>query len=86
MMIAMPNTREIESSLLALARARGKGKTFCPSEAAQALTSDWRSAMPDVRAVAGRLAKAGKLAATQSGKPVDPVAARGPIRLGLPQR
>ena len=64
---------------MVLAHARGPEATFCPSEAARALADDWRPLMPRVRAVAATL----PLRATQKGAPVDPKAARGPIRLGL---
>ncbi|RBI86823.1 DUF3253 domain-containing protein [Rhodosalinus halophilus] len=66
-------------ALMRLARARGPGKSFCPSEAARALAQDWRPLMPEVRRVAAKL----PLHATQKGRPVDPAAARGPIRLSL---
>ncbi|MBV0911636.1 DUF3253 domain-containing protein [Anianabacter salinae] len=69
----------IAAALMDLAHARGAGKTFCPSEAARALAAEWRPLMPDVRRVASAL----PLSATQGGAPVDSVAARGPIRLGL---
>lgn len=64
---------------MALAEARGPGKTFCPSEAARRLSDDWRALMPEIRRVAAGLG----LQATQKGHPVDPLTARGPIRLGL---
>jgi hypothetical protein len=70
----------IAEVLMELAHRRGAGRTFCPSEAARALSEDWRPLMPEVRRVAAEL----PLRATQKGAPVDPVAARGPIRLGLP--
>lgn len=70
----------IAEVLVDLAHRRGRGATFCPSEAARALASDWRPLMPRVRAVAAGL----PLRATQGGVEVDPVLARGPIRLGLP--
>ncbi|MEM8577274.1 MAG: DUF3253 domain-containing protein [Pseudomonadota bacterium] len=63
-----------------LAHRRGLGKTFCPSEAARALSADWRQLMAEVRRVAAAMPD---VAATQQGKPVDPETARGPIRLGL---
>ena len=74
----------IEETLLHLAAIRGPGKTFCPSEAARALSVDWRDLMPAVREMAGRLQHQGRLQASQKGVPVDPVSAKGPIRLGLP--
>lgn len=63
-----------------LAHQRGAEKTFCPSEAARHLAPEnWRPLMPDIRRVAATL----PLAATQQGRPVDPLTARGPIRLSL---
>ncbi|PWJ22422.1 DUF3253 domain-containing protein [Jannaschia seohaensis] len=53
-------------------------RTLCPSEVARALAVDWRPLMPRVRAVAATLPE---IVATQKGDPVDPVAAKGPIRL-----
>lgn len=79
-MNAPPDERIAETLMaLALARARGHGKSFCPSEAARALASDWRPLMPEVRRVAAGL----PLRALQRGRIVDPAVARGPIRLRL---
>ncbi|MEM9710006.1 MAG: DUF3253 domain-containing protein [Pseudomonadota bacterium] len=69
----------IAAALMDLAMERGAGKTFCPSEVARILAADWRLLMPEVRRVAADL----PLAATQKGVSVDPVTAKGPIRLGL---
>ena len=74
----------IAAALLDLAAARGAG-TFCPSEAARAVSDDWRPLMDDVRRVAGSLVRKGRLVAFQGGRPVEPDAARGPIRLGAPR-
>ena len=74
----------IASAILSAVHTRGTGKTICPSEVARALSDDWRSLMPDIRRVAQTLAEAGDIAVTQKGLAVDAVAARGPIRLGLP--
>ncbi len=70
----------IAAAMLDLALRRGPGKTFCPSEVARALASDWRPLMPQVRAVA---AAHPAVEAVQKGVPVDPLMARGPIRLRL---
>ena len=75
----MATDAEIAAVLMALARTRGPAKSFCPSEAARRLAADWRPMMPEVRRVATTL----PLRATQKGQPVDPVTARGPIRLAL---
>ena len=74
----------IRTTILDHVRERGPGKSICPSEVARALAIDWRPLMPSVRSEAASLIAAGALAATQGGVPVDPVTARGPIRLGLP--
>jgi len=80
-----PGAAQVAAALRDMARRRGAGRTFCPSEAARALApDDWRALMPEVRRVAGVLCRQGALRATQRGAPVDPEAARGPIRLGLP--
>ncbi|MEO0943480.1 MAG: DUF3253 domain-containing protein [Pseudomonadota bacterium] len=70
---------EIATVLLTLAAERAP-KTFCPSEAARRLSDDWRPLMPEVRRIAATL----NLVATQKGVPVDPLEARGPIRLRAP--
>jgi len=74
-----PGDDTIAGVLMALAEARGPGKTFCPSEAARRLSDDGRPLMPEIRRVAADLA----LQATQKGRPVDARTAQGPIRLGL---
>ena len=72
----------IERCLRRLAAERGPGKTFCPSEAARALSpEDWRSKMAAVREEAARLVHVGVLRCTQRGREVDPGTARGAIRL-----
>jgi hypothetical protein len=71
---------EIAGVLIRLATARGPARSFCPSEAARALRDDWRPLMPAIHRVAAGLG----LVATQRGRPVDPVATKGPIRLRLP--
>lgn len=70
----------LRSVILDLALARGRGRSFCPSEAARILAEDWRSLMPEVREVAAGMPE---IMATQGGVEVDPVTAGGPIRLRL---
>lgn len=76
----------IEERIVALATARGPGRTICPSEVARSLAgdADFRPLMPHVREAAATLAERGELAVTQRGEPVDARCAKGPIRLGLP--
>ncbi|MEE4117788.1 MAG: DUF3253 domain-containing protein [Paracoccaceae bacterium] len=73
----------IAAVLADLALRRGRGKSFCPSEAARVLADDWRSLMPRVRRVAGEMQRRGDLQATRGGVAVDPEETGGPIRLGL---
>jgi hypothetical protein len=74
-----PSDEAIAAVLMDLAHRRGAAASFCPSEAARVLAEDWRPLMPEVRRVAAGL----PLLATQGRVPVDPVTARGPIRLRL---
>lgn len=73
-------TDRIRAAILDLALQRGRTKSLCPSDVAKALDADWRGLMPEVRAVAGTMPE---ILATQGGGEVDPVTARGPIRLRL---
>ena len=70
----------LRAAILDLALQRGRGKSFCPSDVARALAADWRPLMPEVRAVAAEMPE---IMATQAGVEVDPLAAKGPIRLRL---
>ena len=71
----------IRAKLLDLAARRSEGATFCPSEAARALSRNWRPLMPGVREVAAELVDNGKLVCTQRGLPAHPLTTRGAIRL-----
>lgn len=76
----------MRAAILEAVAARGPGRSLCPSEVARALAAaDWRRLMPAIRAEAAALAEEGRIAVTQGGRKVDPRAARGPIRLTLPQ-
>ncbi len=76
----------VRDAILGLVGERGPGKTICPTEAAKAVTADhWRKLLPDVRAEAVRLARAGEIAIYRKGRPVDPENFKGVYRLGLPQ-
>ena len=70
----------IRSVILDLALARGRGRSFCPSEVARAVAEDWRGLMPEVRSVAATMPE---ILAMQGGVEVDARTARGPIRLRL---
>lgn len=76
---------DLREAILTLAHERGVSRSFCPSDVARRVAVDWRPLMPEVRRVAARLQAEGWVQATQKGAPVDPLTARGPIRLRLAQ-
>lgn len=78
--------RLIERAILDLTAGRGPGASICPSEAARAVAQteampDWRPLMTRVRQVAATLAHAGRIDIMRKGKPIDPAALHGVIRL-----
>ena len=75
--------RHFEETILRMAEERGPGKSFTPSEVAQALAEEWRPLLNHIRAAARRLAEAGRIEILRHGKPADPAALRGVIRLRL---
>lgn len=79
-----PSDEAIRAAILDLVLRRGRGRTICPSEAARALSVDWRALMPGVRRVAAAMQAAGEISVTQRGHAADLAAARGPVRLSLP--
>ncbi len=75
----------IEAAVLDLLARRDAGKSICPSEAAKAVDPEgWRRLMPQVRATAVGLARAGRLEITRKGRPADPDTLKGVYRLRLP--
>lgn len=83
----MTSETDIERTILDLAAARGIGKTICPSEAARAIAGPdpqaWSRLMPAIRRVAIGLMKAGLVAITRKGRPVDPEDFRGVYRIAI---
>jgi hypothetical protein len=82
----------LEAAILQLLHERGrtgsKDQAICPSEAAKLVGGTetrqaWESLLEPARAAARRLTAANKILITQHGRPVDPAAAKGPIRLKL---
>jgi Protein of unknown function (DUF3253) len=71
---------EVRQAILTLALERGRDRSLCPSEVARQLSPDWRPLMPLVRETAARMPE---IVAMQGARRVDPVTARGPIRLRL---
>lgn len=73
-----------DDAILSLTAARGATSSICPSEAARAVDSEnWRKHMHAVRTAAARLAKDGRIVILRKGKPVDPDAFKGVIRLRI---
>lgn len=77
--------QRLEQTILELLDGRAPAATICPSDAARAVydgdDDGWRTLMEPVRRAAWRLVAAGEVEVTQGGRPVDPDAARGPIRI-----
>lgn len=78
-------TDPIESAIFDHLNRLAPGKSIEPAEVAKALEPEqWRRMLPKVRAAAVGLAREGRLIITKKGKPVDPNAFKGVIRLKLP--
>ena len=83
-----PVDQHLEDTILELLRARGAGKSICPSEAARAVAGSeqralWEPLMEPARAAARRLVAQDRLIILQGGHIVDASTAKGPIRLRL---
>jgi len=82
--MANPDDARTRDTILTLVTARGAGKTICPSEVAKELDPEnWRSLLTKVRRTAQAMAKQGEIAIYRKGKPIEPDAMKGVIRLGL---
>ena len=78
-------TSPLEAAIYDLLGRREPGRSICPSEAARAVDPEgWRRLMPQVRATAVGLARAGRLEITRKGRIADPDALKGVYRLRLP--
>jgi len=75
----------IEDAILeALALAK-PGKSIAPDDVAKALDAEgWRRLLPQVKATAVGMARAGRIEITRHGKAVDPNAFKGVYRLRRP--
>lgn len=74
---------QIRDELLRQVEARGAGKSICPSEVARALAPEWRGLMNRIRAIAATLSREERIDILRKGKPVEPDAMKGVIRLSL---
>ena len=79
---------EFEEKIVALASARGAGRTVDPTEVARALSGpkpeEWSRLMQPVRRAAVKLMKQGRIVILRKGRPVDPDDFRGVYRIALP--
>lgn len=73
----------LERNIVSLLRERGRAASICPSEAARAVSAEWRPLMERARMAARRMVAAGVVELTQRGKVVEGSTARGPIRVRL---
>lgn len=76
-----PGADPVEALILALTDRCGPDKSISPTDVARALRPDWQVLLPDVRRAAARLAQAGRIEVLRHGRPVDPRAFKGVIRL-----
>lgn len=74
-------TDEYENEILEHLKARGRGKSICPSEVLALELCQQKQLMEKVRQAARRLVSKGKIVIIQNGRVVDPSTAKGPIRL-----
>ena len=74
-----------DAAILEMATERGEGRSFSPSEVALALSENWRPLLIHIRAAARRLAEAGQIDILRHGKPIEPAAMKGVIRMRLKQ-
>jgi hypothetical protein len=74
-----------EAAILRMAAKASDGKSITPSDVALSLAEDWRPLLKHIRAAARRLAEQGRIDILRHGKPIDPAALKGVIRLRLKQ-
>ncbi|MFD0917724.1 DUF3253 domain-containing protein [Pseudahrensia aquimaris] len=87
--IAPKRDSGLADTIMTMAHERGAEKSLCPSEVARAIAGkdekQWRALMKPIRAEAVRMARAGNVAITRKGKPVDPDDFKGIYRIALPK-
>ena len=78
-------TSPIEDAIFAALADAPPGKSVDPAEVAKALQPErWQRVLPQVRAAAVGLARAGRLTILRHGKPADPGTFKGVWRMRLP--
>jgi hypothetical protein len=80
-------TSPIEDAIFQALAAAPSGKSIDPAEVAKALQPErWQRLLPQIRATAVGLARAGRLIITRHGKPADPDTFKGVWRMRLPEQ
>ena len=80
-----PMTDPIEAAITDKLAKLAPGKSIEPAEVAKELQPEqWQRMLPKVKAVALGMMRQGRLTITKKGKPIDPAAMKGVIRLRLP--
>ena len=78
-------TSPIEDAIFSALADAPPGKSIDPADVAKALQPErWQRVLPQVRAVAVGLARAGRLTILRHGKPADPDTFKGVWRMRLP--
>lgn len=76
----------VEEAILAALAAAPVGKSIDPAEVAKTVQPErWQRALPQVRAAAVGLARAGRIVILRHGKPADPETFKGVWRMRLPE-
>lgn len=79
-----PSDQELLDKLHELLVDRGPEKSICPSEVPRSIMgeqSEWRTQLKRTRELAYPLIAAGQIVMLKKGKPVDPTAVKGVVRL-----
>ncbi len=80
-------TSPIDDAILSALDATPGGKSLDPADVARGLQPErWRKMLPQVRAAAVGLARAGRIVILRHGKPADPDTFKGVWRMRLPQQ
>ncbi|MCR0981368.1 DUF3253 domain-containing protein [Roseomonas populi] len=84
-MTARPDPTALQAEILRQVTACGPGRSISPNDVARALAPEaWQPLLGPVRKAAMALAAEGKLEVLRKGKPAEPEAMRGVLRLRLP--
>lgn len=78
-----PSADDLRAEILRQVTERGADKSICPSEVARAYGEGWNSLMGPVRVAAQALSREGLIDILRKGRPVEPDAIKGVIRLRL---